>query len=46
MLKKTVKGFILGFSTAVILGSATLTVGAASGTFKDVKLRTTKLLLN
>ncbi|KMY41478.1 S-layer homology domain-containing protein [Peribacillus loiseleuriae] len=38
MHKKTVKGFILGLSTAVILGSATLTVGAAtSGKFKDVK---------
>lgn len=37
MHKKTVKGFILGLSTAVILGSATLSVGAATGTFKDVK---------
>ena len=34
--KKTVKGFVLGFSTAVIIGGATLTVSAANGTFKDV----------
>ncbi|MFC7686305.1 S-layer homology domain-containing protein [Ureibacillus sp. GCM10028918] len=37
MQKKTVKGFVLGFATAVVLGGATLTVGAASGAFTDVK---------
>ena len=37
MQKKTVKGFVLGFTTAVVLGGATLTAGAASGAFKDVK---------
>ncbi|MFJ6268050.1 hypothetical protein ACIQGW_24170 [Lysinibacillus xylanilyticus] len=37
MQKKTVKGFVLGFTTSVLLGGATLTAGAASGTFKDIK---------
>ncbi|MEB2301130.1 S-layer homology domain-containing protein [Lysinibacillus xylanilyticus] len=37
MQKKTLKGFVLGFTTAIILGGATLTAGAASGTFKDIK---------
>ena len=36
MQRKTVKGFVLGFSTALIIGGATLTVSAANGTFKDV----------
>ncbi|WP_342532486.1 S-layer homology domain-containing protein [Lysinibacillus sp. FSL K6-0057] len=37
MQKNTIKGFFLGFTTAMVLGAATVTVGAASGTFKDVK---------
>ena len=36
MQRKTLKGFVLGFSTALIIGGATLTVSAANGTFKDV----------
>ena len=36
MLRKTVKGFVLGLSTALIIGGASLTVSAANGTFKDV----------
>jgi len=35
--EKTLKGFVLGFTSAIILGGATLTVSAASGTFKDIK---------
>ncbi|MFJ7982606.1 hypothetical protein ACIQ1D_20340 [Lysinibacillus xylanilyticus] len=37
MQKKTIKGLVLGFTTAVILRGATLTAGAASGTFKNIK---------
>jgi len=37
MQKKTLKGFVLWFTTAIILGGATLTAGAASGTIKDIK---------
>lgn len=37
MQKQTMKGFVLGFSTALLFGCASLTVGAASGAFKDIK---------
>ncbi|WP_029192566.1 S-layer homology domain-containing protein [Paenibacillus harenae] len=37
MQKQTMKGFVLGFSTALLFGCASLTAGAASGAFKDIK---------
>ena len=36
MQRKTLKGFVLWFSTALIISGTTLTVSAANGTFKDV----------